>query len=167
MIGIPGAGRIKSLLLAVALVAAFGARVTASSWSSPARGSAVEPALPGTPSTLPVAGTPPPAALAARSSHAVVAEAKKGLGSVLSGEKAYYHEWQTFIDVPDTADFHAVIGVDFGGLERRWAFSVHDASVNGFVGEARGRAGTDAAGFIVTLDYTNGQPGVWAVERRK
>jgi shikimate dehydrogenase len=26
---------------------------------------------------------------------------------------------------------------------------------------------TDAEGFIVTLDYTNGQPGVWAVERRK
>jgi hypothetical protein len=166
MISISGAGRSPVLLLVLALLASGDAHGAASRWSVPARGSVVELTLPGTPPSLPLAETPP-AAHSAHSSRAVVVEAKKALGAVQTGEQVYYQKWQTFIDVPDTADFHAVIGVDFGGLERRWVFSVHDASVNGFVAEAHGRAGTDAAGFIVTLDYTNGQPGVWAVERRK
>jgi hypothetical protein len=99
--------------------------------------------------------------------RAVIAEAKEGLGAVLTGEQVYFQEWATFTDVPDTADFRVTLGVYLGDLLHRWDFSVSGASVTGFLAEAQGRDATDAAGITVTLGYQRGQPVVWAVQRRR
>ncbi len=99
--------------------------------------------------------------------RAVIAEAKEGLGAVLSGEQIYFQEWATFTDVPDTADFRVTLGVHLGDLLHRWDFSVSGASVTGFIAKAQGRDDTDAEGFTVTLSYERGQPPAWTVQRRK
>lgn len=99
--------------------------------------------------------------------RAVIAEAKEGLGAVLTGEQVYLQKWMTFTDVPDTADFRDVLGVYLGDLLRRWDFSVSGASATGFLAKAQGRCGTDAAGITVTLSYQRGQPIVWSVQRRR
>jgi hypothetical protein len=100
-------------------------------------------------------------------SRTLIAEAKEALGAVLTGEQVYYQKWGTFTDVPDTADFGAVLGVYFGDLIRRWDFSVGDASGSAFVAKAQGRDGTDAKGITVTLTYEVGEPLLWNVERRR
>jgi hypothetical protein len=97
----------------------------------------------------------------------VIAEAKEGLGAVLTGEQVYYLKWGTFTDVPDTADFRVTLGVYLGDLLHRWDFSVSGASVTGFLAKAQGRDDTDAEGITVTLSYQRGQPVVWAVQRRR
>lgn len=97
----------------------------------------------------------------------VIAEAKEGLGAVLTGEQVYLQRWGTFIDVPDTADFRVALGVYLGGLLQRWDFSVGGASVTGFVAKAQGRDDTVAEGITVTLIYQRGQPLVWTVQRRR
>jgi hypothetical protein len=99
--------------------------------------------------------------------HAVIAEAREGLGAVLTGEQVYFQKWATFTDVPDTADFRVTLGVYLGNLLHRWAFSVSGASVTGFLAKAQGRHDTDAEGITVTLSYQRGQPVVWAVQRRR
>jgi hypothetical protein len=99
--------------------------------------------------------------------HSIIAEAKLGLGAVLTGEQVYLQKWATFTDVPATADFRVVLGVYLGDLLRRWDFSVSDATVTSFLAKAQGRDGADAAGITVTLSYHIGQPVVWAVQRRR
>jgi len=100
------------------------------------------------------------------SHRAAIAEAKEGLGGVLTGEQVHYQRWQTFTDVPDTADFRIALGVHLGDLLERWRFSVSGASVTGFVATAHGRDETDAKGITVTLRYQEGQPIIWEVLRR-
>jgi hypothetical protein len=97
----------------------------------------------------------------------VIAEAKEGLGAVLTGEQVYFQKWQTFTDVPDTADIRVTLGVYLGDLLHRWDFSVSGAAVTGFLARAEGRDDTDAAGITVTLGYQRGQPVAWAVQRRR
>ena len=98
---------------------------------------------------------------------AAIAEAKAGLGGVLTGEQVYRQRWGTFTDVPDTADFRIALGVYFGDLLQRWRFSVSGASVAGFLATAEGRNDTGAEGITVTLGYRSEQPVVWEVQRRK
>jgi hypothetical protein len=94
----------------------------------------------------------------------VIAEAKEGLGAVLTGEQVYFQKWAAFTDVADTADFRVTLGVYLGDLLQRWDFSVSGASVTGFVATARGRPYTEAEGIVMTLRYVRGQPVSWAVE---
>ena len=98
--------------------------------------------------------------------RAVIAEAKEALGAVLSGEQVYYQRppGGTFTDVADPSDFPATLGIYFGDLLRRWAFSVSGASDTGFVATARGLPCTRAEGIVVTLVYVRGQPPSWTVE---
>lgn len=97
----------------------------------------------------------------------VIAEAKLGLGAVLTGEQAYYQKWVTFTEVSDPADFRARLGVYLGDLLRRWDFSVSGASATGFLASARGRDDTNAEGITVTLSHQIGQPDVWTVQHRR
>jgi hypothetical protein len=89
------------------------------------------------------------------------------LGAVLTGEQGYYQKFATFTDVADTTDPGLVLGVDLGEVGLRWWFTVTDASVDGFVASAQGRAGTEAEGFVVTLTYVRGQPPKWRVHRSR
>jgi len=97
----------------------------------------------------------------------LIAEAKEGLGAVLTGEQVYLQRWGTFTDVPDTADFRVALGVYLGDLLQRWDFSVSGASVTGFTAKAQGRDDTVAESITVTLSYQRGQPLVWTVQRRR
>jgi hypothetical protein len=96
--------------------------------------------------------------------RAVIAEAKEGLGAVITGEQVYYQKWGTFTDVPDTAAFRVTLGVYLRDLLRRWDFSVSGASDTGFVATARGRPATQAEGIVMTVRYVRGQPPSWTVE---
>jgi hypothetical protein len=100
--------------------------------------------------------------------RAIIAEAKEALlVGVATGELVYYQQYITFIDVADTADFRVKLGVVFGDMGCRWAFSVSGASVTGFVAQAQGRDDTKAEGITVTLSYQRGQPIVWTVENAR
>jgi hypothetical protein len=97
----------------------------------------------------------------------LVAQAKEALSAVLTGEETYYQRWVTYVDVPETADFGAVLGVFFGDLLKRWAFSVTGASTQGFTAVARERDGSEAEFLTITLTFQRGQPPVWRVQRRR
>lgn len=87
----------------------------------------------------------------------VIVEAKEALGALLTGEQTYYQREATFTNVAGIAEIRAVLGVDLSSLSHRWAFSVSEASMIGFVATARGRA-EKAAGIVVTLHVVRGQP---------
>jgi hypothetical protein len=100
---------------------------------------------------------------------APIEEAKEALGAVAAGEQVYFQKppGGTFTDAADAAEIRVKLGVSLDAANQRWAFSVREASTTGFVAEARGRAGSKAAGLIVTLRYVRGQPAVWEVQKRR
>lgn len=98
------------------------------------------------------------------SRRAVIAEARVALGAVLTAEQVYFQTWQTFKEVPDTADIRVTLRVDLDGPLHRWAFSVGSVSTSGFVATARGRPHTEAKGLIVTLQHVRGQNPVLTLE---
>jgi hypothetical protein len=102
-----------------------------------------------------------------RSRAAVIAEAKQALLAVLSSEQVYFQREVTFTDAADIADIRVKLGADLSEASPRWAFSVSDASLSGFVARAVGRVDTKAKGLVVTLSYQRGQSLVWKVEKTR
>jgi hypothetical protein len=96
-----------------------------------------------------------------------VAEARRALGAVLTGEQAYLQRWGTFTVAADTTEIRTKLGVYLDEPSRRWIFSVGEATSTGFVASARGRDHTAARGIVVTLRYERGQPLRWTVERHR
>jgi len=97
----------------------------------------------------------------------MIAEAKAGLAAILTGEQVYFQKWGSYVAVPDAANIDVALGVALDELLPRWDFTVGNVSATGFVAEARGRQGTDAERWTVTLLYERGQPVEWTVERRR
>jgi hypothetical protein len=102
-----------------------------------------------------------------RQDRAVIPEAREALGAILTGEQAYFQRFGTYTDAADTSEIRLELGVYLAEPSRRWAFSASDASVTGFVAHARGREGTEAEGFVVTLAHERGRPLLWSVRRQR
>lgn len=78
---------------------------------------------------------------------AMATEGAALLGSVLTGEKVYYAEHNTYTDDQD------LIGVTTEGNKYFSTYGVSGVSAAGFTAETEGIGG--AAGITVTMEYTN------------
>ena len=73
------------------------------------------------------------------------------LGEVLTSEKVYYAEYDTFCDTP------ATLLVDATGNKYFTTFTLSGVSASGFTASTSGAG--DASGITVTMEYDNTTPG--------
>ncbi|MBN1793860.1 MAG: prepilin-type N-terminal cleavage/methylation domain-containing protein [Candidatus Omnitrophica bacterium] len=78
-------------------------------------------------------------------------EAKTNLGSILTGEKLYYLEWESYVNATDMSAINAILDVDISG--RYFAYEVCGATDLGFTAIAT-RNGGPWHGQTITMDQT-------------
>lgn len=78
-------------------------------------------------------------------------EAKTNLGSILTGEKLYFLENETYIDLADIAAINSNLDVDISG--KYFTYAVSGASTSAFLGTAT-RSGGPYSTQTITMDQT-------------
>ena len=81
--------------------------------------------------------------------RAMASEGAALLGSVLTAERVYYAEHNTY------TDDEAALGVETTGNKYFKDFTIESADANGFKATTIGEAGGDAEGIKVKMEYTN------------
>jgi len=83
--------------------------------------------------------------------RAMASEGSALLGSVLTAERVYFAEHNTFATETDKA----ALGVETTGNKYFKDFTIESADANGFKATTIGEAGGDAEGIKVKMEYTN------------
>ena len=87
------------------------------------------------------------------------AEAKGGIGAVITGEQTYYQKGVT--GTPTYTTNLAPLNVDLSDLAGKWTITIPSASATSFTVLATGVTGSSCEGLTEQCAYTKGGEPVW------
>jgi prepilin-type N-terminal cleavage/methylation domain-containing protein len=92
---------------------------------------------------------------------AKAASAQATIGTIVNAEKVYHQLHETFLDVADLSVVPNNLNIDVRDASQYWTIVVSGADASKFTVTATGKAGTDYANIVVTLNYDMAGDEVW------